>query len=378
MMAYTTFIVAFNSALFSAATTSVATEFHVSPEVSILGVSFYVLGFATGPLFWAPLCELKGRRWPLVIGLFGFAVFNLGVASGKDLQTVLLCRFWGGIFGGSPMAIVGAIFADMYNDQTRGLALTIFSMNVLIAPLLAPFVGGFITASHLGWRWTGWLAAILGFVAFGLDLFFLDETYAPVILVNKAAEIRRQTQNWAVHAKQDEIQVDWRELMSKNFARPLHMLFTEPLNLLLSIYLAFIYGLLYLFLTAYPIVFQDIHGMRPGVSGLPYIAMVIGMFCAGFYIISTQPSYARKLAANNNLVVPEWRLPPIMIGGVAFAGGVFWLGWGGYKADIHWIVPTLSGLLTGFGLLAIFLQALNYLVDTYIMLYVSSLCRSRS
>jgi DHA1 family multidrug resistance protein-like MFS transporter len=132
--------------------------------------------------------------------------------------------------------------------------------------------------------------------------------------------------------------------------------------------MAFIYGLLYLFLTAYPIVFQQIHGFSNGIGGLPYFGMIIGMLIAGIYIVLTQPSYNRQLAANNGIPVPEWRLPPVIIGGVAFAGGVFWFGWSGYRADIHWIVPTLSGLLTGFGLLAIFLQSLNYLVDSYLML----------
>lgn len=132
--------------------------------------------------------------------------------------------------------------------------------------------------------------------------------------------------------------------------------------------MAFIYGLLYLFLTAYPIVFQRIYGFGLGVGGLPYFGMIIGMLFAGLLIILQQPSYNRKLAANNNIPIPEWRLPPVIMGGVSFACGIFWFGWSGYRADIHWIVPTLSGLLTGFGLLAIFLQALNYIVDAYLML----------
>src|SRR3954451_19497997 len=98
------------------------------------------------------------------------------------------------------------------------------------------------------------LVAIMGFVAFFLDLFFLEETYPPVILVSKAAELRRRTKNWGIHAKQEEIEVDFAELVTKNFSRPLRILFTEPIVLLLSIYMAFIYGLLYLFLTAYPLV----------------------------------------------------------------------------------------------------------------------------
>jgi DHA1 family multidrug resistance protein-like MFS transporter len=305
--------------------------------------------------------------------MFGFSIFQVAVAAGKDLQTILLCRFWGGIFGACPLAVVAAVFSDMFDNRTRGLAITVFSMTVFTGPLLAPFIGGFIVESYLGWRWTEWLVAIMGFVAFFLDLFFLEETYPPVILITKAAELRRRTKNWGIHAKQEEIEIDFRELINKNFSRPLRLLVTEPIVLLLSIYMAFIYGLLYLFLTAYPIVFQQIHGMSGGVGGLPYFGMIIGMIIAGIYVALTQPSYNRKLIANNGVPIPEWRLPPVIYGGISFAGGLFWFGWSGYKADIHWIVPTLSGLLTGFGLLAIFLQSLNYLVDAYLMFAASAI-----
>jgi len=213
----------------------------------------------------------------------------------------------------------------------------------------------------------------MGGVAFLLDLFFLEETYPPIILVSKAAELRRRTKNWGIHAKQEEIEIDFRELINKNFSRPLRLLFTEPIVFLISIYMAFIYGLLYLFLTAYPIVFQRIHMMSPGVGGLPYFGMIVGQLSAGLYIALISPAYNRKLAANNGIPIPEWRLPPVVIGGASFAIGLFWFGWSGYKRDIHWIVPTLSGLFTGFGLLAIFLQSLNYLVDAYLMFAASAI-----
>lgn len=117
---------------------------------------------------------------------------------------------------------------------------------------MAPFVGGFITISHLGWRWTEYLVGIMvrsakydqvatlltaisfqGFASFTLNLFFLRETYPPVILIEKADELRRRTKNWGIHAKQEEIEVDLRELVERNFSRPLRMLFTEPIVLLL-------------------------------------------------------------------------------------------------------------------------------------------------
>lgn len=246
-------------------------QFGVSTEVGILGLSLFVLGYATGPIIWAPLSELRGRRFPIILGSVGFTIFQFGLASAKDLQTVMLCRFFGGFFGACPVAVVAAVFSDMFDNRLRGLAITPFSMTVFTGPLLAPFIGGFIVDSYLGWRWTAFLPGILGASALILNVFFLAETYPPVVLIEKAAELRRLTKNWGIHAKQEEIEVEFSELVEKNFSRPLKILFTEPIVLLLSIYLAFIYGLLYLFLTAYPIVFQQIHGFNKGVGGLPYL-----------------------------------------------------------------------------------------------------------
>ncbi|KAF2276080.1 major facilitator superfamily [Westerdykella ornata] len=373
ILGFTTFCSAFGSSIFSAATRVVAHQYHVGLTVGVLGTSFYVLGFATGPIFWAPFSELKGRRLPLVIASFGFSIFSVAVAVGKDLQTILICRFWGGFFGACPLTCVAAVFSDMFDNRTRGMAITIFSMTVFTGPLLAPFIGGFIVMSDLGWRWTEYLVAILGFTAFGLNFFFLSESYPPEILVAKAAELRRRTKNWGIHAKQEEIEIDFRELLEKNFSRPIRMLITEPIVLLLSIYMAFIYGLLYLFLTAYPLVFQGVHHMNLGVGGLPFFGMVTGQLLAGTLIFIRQPGYQKKLAANNNIPIPEWRLPEVIAGGICFAAGIFWFGWTGYTASIPWIVPTLSGLLIGFGLLSIFLQALNYLVDAYLMFAASAI-----
>lgn len=61
-----------------------------------------------------------------------------------------------GIFGACPLAVVAAVFADMFDNRTRGMAITVFSMTVFTGPLLAPFIGGFMVESYLGWRWTEW------------------------------------------------------------------------------------------------------------------------------------------------------------------------------------------------------------------------------
>ncbi|KAL7272661.1 hypothetical protein RUND412_004519 [Rhizina undulata] len=373
VLGYTTLIAAFGSAVYSPAISEVSVHFGVSVEVSILGLSFYVLGFACGPLIWGPYSELKGRRLPLIIAIFGFSIFQIAVAVAKDIQTVLISRFWGGFFASCPLAVVGAVFADIFDQRTRGVAISVFSMATFCGPMFAPIVGGFITQSYLGWRWTEYITAIAGFVAFFLCLLFLEETYPPVILVAKAVHLRRITKNWGIHAKQEEIEISVKDLVQKNFGRPLKLLFTEPIIFLVSLYTAFVYGILYLFLTAYPIVFEEIRGFNLGVGALPYIGLVLGMMMGGLMVIAFQPWTNRRLEANNNIPIPEDRLVPAIIGSILFPIGIFWFSWAGNYRDVHWIVPTLAGLPLGFGLITVFLQCLNYLIDAYLLFAASAI-----
>ena len=322
--------------MWSSAAGDVAVRFGVSTEVTTLGLSFYVLGFAVGPILWAPTSELQGRKLPIIVGAFGLGCFMIGSAVGKDLQTVLICRFFGGLFGASPLTCGAAVVADCLNNSSRGIGIAIYSLAGFGGPFLAPAVGGFLV-DNVNWRWTQYLAAIMAFSSLALEIFFLEETYPPVILVGKASRLRKDTKNWAIHAKQEEVEVDLADLVRKNLTRPLRLLFTEPIALLLSVYTAFIYGLLYVFLTAYPIAFQEIRGWNKGLGSLPLMMMVVGEFFACGLLIWQQPKYLEKLKANNDVNVPEWRLPPMVIGGTLYAIGLLWFGWSAYKADVHWI-----------------------------------------
>ncbi|GES58200.1 MFS multidrug transporter [Aspergillus terreus] len=371
ILSFVTFTASFASAIFSAAVGQVSEDFGISREVATLGVTLYVLGFAAGPTLWAPASELIGRKWPITVGVFGYSIFTIGTATAKDVQTLMLTRFFAGMFSASPIAIVPAAYADIYNNSTRGIAIAMFAMAVFVGPFASPFTGGFITQSYLHWRWTMYISAIMGFLGLVLLLLFYKETYPPVLLIEKAATLRRQTRNWGIHAKQDEVELDLRELINVNFSRPFRMLFTEPIVFLVTLYMSFIYGLMYALLAAYPVVFQGKHGMNLGVGSLPFIGLIVGEFFGGIYILIVQQSYIKKLAANNDIPVPEWRLPPCIVGGCAFTIGLFWYGWTGWTKSIHWMAPTASGVFTGFGIYVIFLQCFNYLIDSYLQFAAS-------
>ena len=161
----------------------------------------------------------------------------------------------------------------------------------------------------------------MGYLSGVLAMFYQEETYGPVVLVSKAAELRRLTRNWGIHAKQEEVEVDLKELAVKNISRPLRILFTEPIVLLITLYMSFIYGLLYLNLTAYALVFEDTYGWSLGVAGIPYMALIVGVMIGFICIVLMNGNYVKKLDANNNVPVPEWRLPLPMAGGIVFSMG---------------------------------------------------------
>ena len=110
-------------------------EFGVSTEVMILGQALFVLGFAFGPLVWAPLSELYGRKRPMYAGYFAFALMNIPVALAHDLQTIFVSRFFGGLFASSALAIIGGTLADFFDHVQIGLAVCIFSAMTFIGPV---------------------------------------------------------------------------------------------------------------------------------------------------------------------------------------------------------------------------------------------------
>ncbi|KAK9458164.1 major facilitator superfamily domain-containing protein [Dipodascopsis uninucleata] len=373
ILGYSTLSVAWGSSIFSSATFEVAERFGVSITVAILGLSLYVLGFASGPLLWAPFSELKGRRLPLIVGIFGFALFNTAVATAKDLQTIMICRFFAGFFGASALTVVPAVMADIVTNRWRGTAMASFASAVFVGPLLAPVVGGFIVNS-LGWRWTEYITCIMGWFALCLILVFFRETYPPSVLVEKAAYLRRVTGNWAIHARQEQVELNLKDLLEKNFTRPIRMLILEPILLLVTIYTAFIYGILYLLLEAYPIIFIEGYGMSATVGELPYLGMIVGELIGCAIVISFEPSTIRKIMANGGMPVPEARLLPTMVGALIFPIGMFWLTWAGaYHEHVHWIVPTLSGLFIGCGIILLFLSLLTYILESYLMFAASAM-----
>ncbi|KKK25308.1 MFS multidrug transporter [Aspergillus ochraceoroseus] len=327
------------SAIYSTGTTHISSEFRVSDEVSTLGTTLLLFGFGLGPLVWAPLSEVYGRKPAVLAPYFIAAIFSFGSATSKDLQTLMITRFFTGFFGSAPVTNTGGVLGDLWTPEQRGAAIVGYAMAVVGGPVLGPIVGGAISESYLGWRWTQYITGIMMMLFLVLDIVFVDESYPPVLLVYKAQRLRYETGNWALHARHEEWDVTFKELGNKYLIRPFALLAT-PICFLVAIYASFVYGILYLSLASFPVVFQEVRGWNQ----------------VRFYI--------KRFKANNNFPVPEARLPPMMLGSIFFAGGLFLFGWTGQR-QIHWIASLVGAVLTGLGFFTIFQAALNYLIDTF-------------
>lgn len=95
----------------------------------------------------------------------------------------------------------------------------------------------------------------------------------------------------------------------------------------MALYASFVYGLLYLTLQVFPIVFMEQRHYSPVVSTLPFLGLLVGNACAVPINIANQPQYLRAVKRNGGKPVPEARLPPMLFGGVCFSIGLFWFGW---------------------------------------------------
>lgn len=135
--ALSTFVVTFSSSVFVSGIGGIEQRFNVSEEVATLGLSLFVLGFAIGPLLWAPLSEMYGRKSIYVISFVVYTAFCVAAACSPNITALLVLRFFASAFGSSAMTNSGGVIADMFNKTQRGVAMGLFVM----APFLGPALG---------------------------------------------------------------------------------------------------------------------------------------------------------------------------------------------------------------------------------------------
>ncbi|KAJ5631143.1 MFS general substrate transporter [Penicillium longicatenatum] len=364
MLALFNLVVAIASSIFGSAQAEVAKEFHVSEEVTVLGTSLYLVGYILGPLIFGPVSEKFGRKYPMIVGVTVSGLFTLMPALGRNLTTIFLGRFLAALFGVAPKAVLGGVITDCWDTVYRGVATACCICLVFSGPTFGPLFGGFIVAGLSGWRWAMWVCVIATLSISFLAVFTYPETYPPNILQKKTQRLRKESGNETLSCALDIEETSFRYLARIYLIRPWALFFSELILVLITLYQAFIYGLMFLFYQSFPIAFGEVRGWKMGISSLSFLAILVGIFFGtGVVVLYTEPHVKRHVAKYGKFE-PELRLPVMIFGGCLVPVGLLWYGWTS-RSTIPWPSEVCSGVLIGCGMYIIFIQSFAYIVDCY-------------
>ncbi|KXJ86480.1 MFS transporter [Microdochium bolleyi] len=364
---FLTFAVYIGSAIYTAGLLDVVMTFNVSTVAATLGLTLFVAGYGLGPMIWAPLSELPqiGRNPIYIITLIIFVVFQVPTALATNFGMLLAFRFLTGFFGSPALATGGASIGDMYKPSKRTYGLGIWGIGAVSGPTLGPLIGGFAAEAN-GWRWTIWELMWLSGGTLLVLIFFLPETSSANILYRRSRRLRKLTGNEKLVCEPELAGKDmtFGDMAKMTLVRPFTLLFTEPIVFVLDLYIALIYGLLYIWFESFPIVFSEIYGFSLGLEGVAFLGILVGVFVVFPPFVWYNRKYTEPRFNENGELKPELRLPPSFVGAFAIPICLFWFGWSS-RPDIHWIVPIIGTAWFSIGAFLLFNSVMNYLSDSY-------------
>jgi DHA1 family multidrug resistance protein-like MFS transporter len=305
-------------------------------------------------------------RNPVYVGtLFAFILLQFGVIYAKNIETLLAFRFITGLVGSPVLATGGATIADLYIPSKQTYGIGVWGISAVLGPAMGPLIGGF-AVEHNGWQWTIWELVWLSSFCFIILFFFLPETSSSNILYRRAVRVRKLTSNAALKCM-PEIEAEGmstKEILLMVFVRPFTLTFTEPICFFLNLYIALIYGLLYLWFESFPLVFIDVYHFSLGTEGLAFLGILVGAFIVMgpffyFHYKKVEPQFNA-----DGEIQPEVRLQPAFLGAFFIPICLFWFGWSA-RPSVHWIMPIIGSSFFSMGAFLLFMAVLSYLGDAY-------------
>lgn len=365
MVSLFTFISPVSSSMVAPALGQISQDLDITSDVeAALVLSIFVLSYAVGPLFLGPASELYGRVTVLQLSNLIYLIFNTACGAARNKGMMIAFRFLAGLGGSAPLAIGGAVLGDSWRPEERGAAIAVYSLMPLIGPSIGPVVAGQLT-TNVNWRWLFFVTSIADAAIQLTGLFVLRETYPPKILHDKTKRLRAQTGNAQLRSEFDHPDRKLSKHLSIALSRPFTLLFTQPIVQVLACYQAYLYGLMYIMLTSFPMVFNGIYGQSVSVGSLNYISLGVG-FSIGTQVCARLQDvvYRRLKQRNGGVGKPEFRIPLVVPGSLLTVVGLFIYGWSA-RFRTHWIVPNVGAAIFALGSIMCFQGIQTYIVDTY-------------
>lgn len=306
---------------FSPAEEDFARDAGVSGQVATLGLSMYVLGLSLGPMTLAPLSESFGRS-PVYIGSY-FVYLCLLLATATAPATLLgflPLRFLSGLFSSVTIANFGGSIADLFHTHDTGPAMSLY-MWAATAGSPTGFLAMSFVAQRGGWRDVFW--ALLGvcssfWVLMTVGLLIAGETRHSVILARRrkagphGSAAEEEAVAAAARTKPDAAQrrkASIRQFFTVSLGRPFRFLGTEAIIMFGAVYNGYLYGLSFLFNSAFSLIFGRAgHGFDSVGVGLCFLGITIGISLGPFTNIWQERYYQRRMGETGGRNCPEARV----------------------------------------------------------------------
>ncbi|KAE9531834.1 Bcr/CflA family multidrug efflux transporter [Ursidibacter arcticus] len=140
----------------------IAQDLNVSQEKVQTTLAIFTFGFAIGQLFWGPIADSFGRKPIILLGLSGGAVASFFLTQVANIENFYLLRLIQGLFGAAPAVVLGALVRDLFDRNQFARMMSTIMIITMVAPLLAPIMGGHIA------HWFHWHAIFYLLMAMGI------------------------------------------------------------------------------------------------------------------------------------------------------------------------------------------------------------------
>lgn len=156
----------------------IAATMHTTVEQVGLSLSSYFIGLAFGQLLYGPLLDKFGRKKPLYIGLSVYILASFGCLASQSIDMLIVLRFIQAIGGCAAGVASVAMVRDLFplNENAKVFALLMLVLGA--SPMLAPTIGGFVTADF-SWRIIFLILAVIAAAIFAAVVFTLPNSYVP-------------------------------------------------------------------------------------------------------------------------------------------------------------------------------------------------------
>ncbi|MDQ6902310.1 MAG: multidrug effflux MFS transporter [Bacteroidota bacterium] len=157
---------------------SIAKDLHSTVAHVSLSLSSFFIGIAIGQLLYGPLLDRFGRKGPLYIGMIAYLLASIGCALCTTVDSLIAIRFLQALGGCVGMVAARAMVRDLFPVEENAKIFSLLMLVVAVSPIIAPTLGGYVTAAF-GWQWIFIILASIAAFTLAAVYFALPESKVP-------------------------------------------------------------------------------------------------------------------------------------------------------------------------------------------------------